>query len=126
MTNPIILSKGIYQLIKNHLKQKNQLSDFNKKKLEMEIKSAKIVPGKEMPEDVVSINTNVQVRDIETENEFAFDLVSPGEAKIKNNKFSALSDIGLALIGYRVGEEVHWEMPDGLKRFRIEQVSLMK
>ncbi|MGV3507889.1 MAG: GreA/GreB family elongation factor [Sphingobacteriaceae bacterium] len=126
MTNPIILSKGIYQLIKNHLKQKNQLSDFNKKKLEMEIKSAKIVPGKEMPEDVVSINTNVQVRDIETENEFAFDLVSPGEAKVKNNKFSALSDIGLALIGYRVGEEVHWEMPDGLKRFRIEQVSLMK
>ena len=126
MTNPIILSKGIYQLIKSHLKQKNQLSDFNKKKLEMEIKSAKIVPGKEMPEDVVSINTNVQVKDIETENEFAFDLVSPGEAKVKNNKFSALSDIGLALIGYRVGEEVHWEMPDGLKRFRIEQVSLMK
>ena len=126
MTNPIILSKGIYQLIKNHLKQKNQLSDFNKKKLEMEIKSAKIVPGKDMPEDVVSINTNVQVRDIETENEFAFDLVSPGEAKVKNNKFSARSDIGLALIGYRVGEEVHWEMPDGLKRFRIEQVSLMK
>ena len=126
MTNPIILSKGIYQLIKSYLKQKNQLSDFNKKKLEMEIKSAKIVPGKDMPEDVVSINTNVQVRDIETENEFAFDLVSPGEAKVKNNKFSALSDIGLALIGYRVGEEVHWEMPDGLKRFRIEQVSLMK
>lgn len=126
MTNPIILSKGIYQLIKNHLKQKNQLSDFNKKKLEMEIKSAKIVPGKEMPEDVVSINTNVQVKDIETDHEFAFDLVSPGEAKVKNNKFSALSDLGLALIGYRVGEEVHWEMPDGLKRFRIEQVSLMK
>ena len=126
MTNPIILSNGIYHLIKNHLKQKNQLSDFNKKKLEMEIKSAMILPGKEIPEDVVSINTNVQVRDIETENEFVFDLVSPGEAKTKNNKLSALSDIGLALIGYRVGEEVHWEMPDGFKRFRIENVSLMK
>lgn len=126
MTNPIMLSKGIYHLIKNHLKQKNNLSDFNKKKLETEIKSALIVPGKEIPEDVVSINTNIQVRDIETEDEFTFDLVSPGEAKIKNNKLSALSDIGLALIGYRTGEEVHWEMPDGFKRFRIENVSLIK
>lgn len=126
MTNPIILSNGIYHLIKNYLKQKNQLSDFNKKKLEMEIKSAMILPGKEIPEDVVTINSNVQVRDIETENEFVFDLVSPGEAKAKNNKLSALSDIGLALIGYRVGEEVHWEMPDGFKRFRIEHVSLVK
>lgn len=126
MTNPIILSKGIYHLIKNHLRQKNQLSDFNKEKLETEIKSALIMPGKEIPEDVVSINTNVQVRDIETGNEFKFDLVSPDEAKIKINKFSALSDIGLALIGYRVGEEIQWEMPDGLKRFRIENVSLMK
>jgi regulator of nucleoside diphosphate kinase len=126
MTNPIILSKGIYHLIKNHLKQKNQLSDFNKRKLEMEMNSAVIVPGKEIPDDVVSINTNVQVRDIETEDEFTFDLVSPTEAKIKNNKLSALSDIGLALIGYRKGEEVHWEMPDGFKRFRIENVSLIK
>lgn len=126
MTNPIIVSKGIYHLIKNHLKQTNKLSDFNKKKLEMEIKSAMIVPGKEIPEDVVSINTNVQVRDVETEDEFTFDLVSPGEAKIKNNKLSALSDIGLALIGYRMGEEVHWEMPDGFKKFRIENVSLIK
>jgi regulator of nucleoside diphosphate kinase len=108
------------------LKQKNKLSDFNKKKLEMEIKSAMIMPGKEIPEDVVSINTNVHVRDIETDDEFVFDLVAPGEAKSKKNKLSALSDIALALIGYRVGEEVHWEMPDGFKRLRIENVSLMK
>lgn len=126
MTNPIILSKGIYHLIKNYLRQKNHLFEFNKKKLETEMKSALIVPGREIPEDVVSINTNIQVRDIETEDEFTFDLVSPGEAKIMNNKLSTLSDIGLAFIGYRMGEEVHWEMPDGLKRFRIENVSIIK
>lgn len=126
MTNPIILSEGIHQLIESFLKEKNELSDFNRHKLEQEIKLAKVLPGKEIPDDVVAINTNVKVRDIETADEFAFNLVPPDEAKIKNNKFSALSGIGLALIGCRVGEEVHWEMADGLKRFRIENVSLMK
>lgn len=126
MTDQIILSKGIYQLIENHLKQKNQLSAFNRAKLEHEMKLAQVLPGKEIPEDVVAINTNVKVRDIETADEFAFDLVGPAEAKIKHNRFSALSDIGLAIIGCRKGEEVNWEMPDGFRRFRIEDVSLIK
>jgi len=122
----ISLSKGIYNLVKDHLKQKNKLSDFNKQKLEMELKSAKILSGKEIPEDVVAINSNVKIKDIDTDQEFVFDLVGPSEAKVKNNKLSVLSPIGLALVGYNVGQEVHWEMPDGFKRYRIENVSVNK
>lgn len=122
----ISLSKGIYNLVKDHLKQKNKLSDFNKQKLEMELQSAIILSGKEIPEDVVAINSSVKIKDIDTDQEFVFDLVGPSDAKVKNNKLSVLSPIGLALVGYNVGQEVHWEMPDGFKRYRIENVSLNK
>lgn len=121
--NEIKLSKGVYHLIKNHLKQDQKLSEFNKKKLISELKSARVLPSKSIPENVVAINTKVDIRDIDTNQLFSFQLVAPDEAKIKNNRLSVLSPIGLASIGCNVGEEVEWEMPDGLKRYLIENVS---
>ena len=121
--NEIKLSKGVYHLIKNHLKQDQKLSEFNKKKLISELKSAKVLPSKSIPENVVAINTRVAIRDMDTDQVFSFQLVAPDEAKIKNNRLSVLSPIGLAAIGYNVGEQVEWEMPDGVKRYVIENVS---
>ncbi|WP_423148367.1 GreA/GreB family elongation factor [Rubrolithibacter danxiaensis] len=125
-TNEIILSRGVYQLVMTHLRKEKELSDFNKNKLLQEMKSAKILPSKKIPDNVVSINTNVKIKDIETEEEFVFNLVSPTEARSKNNKLSVLSPIGLALLGYNSGELVDWEMADGLKKYLIEKVSAME
>ena len=90
-----------------------------------EMQSAKIVASKQIPGDVVTINTKITVRDIETDQEYIFDLVAPTEARAKRNKLSVLSPMGLALLGYNVGEQVKWEMPDGVKTFVIEQVSAL-
>lgn len=125
-TNQIILSRGIYQLVKTHIKQNNRLSESNKKQLETELKSARVVDRKSFPEEIVGVNRSVTVRDMETDQEFKFDLVNPAKAKIKNNKLSVLSPIGLALVGYGVGSEIQWEMADGTKKYRIEEVSILK
>lgn len=122
-TTKISLSKGVFGLIKNHLKSNNKLSEYNRSKLEYELKYANVIPAKSIPENVVSINTSVQVRDTETSELLSFGLVAPAEAKIKNNKVSILSAIGLALLGYGVGDEVSWEMPEGMKTYKIEKVS---
>ena len=124
--NEIVLSKGVYQMIKNHLKQDKKLTDFNKQKLISELKSAKILPSKSFPDKVVAINTSIKVKEVESNQEFQFSLVAPQDAKIKNNKLSVLSPIGLALVGYNVGDEVQWEMPDGLKKYVIQDVSLVE
>lgn len=124
-TTQICLSKGVYGLIKDHLRSNNKLSVFNKSKLEKEMKLANICPAKSIPENVVGINTSVLIRDIETAEELSFDLVAPSEARIKNNKVSILSAIGLALVGYEAGHEVSWEMPEGLKTYKIEKVSVL-
>ncbi len=122
-TTKISLSKGVFGLIKDHLKSNNKLSEYNRSKLEYELKYANVIPAKSIPENVVSINTSVQVRDTETLELLSFGLVAPSEAKIKNNKVSILSAIGLALLGYGVGDDVSWEMPEGMKTYKIEKVS---
>lgn len=121
-TTQISLSKGVYGLLKDHIRSNNKLLPGNKAQLEQELKHAKILPAKTIPEQVVGINTNVQIRDVETAEELNFELVAPAEAKIKNNKISILSAIGLALVGYEAGDEVTWEFPEGLKTYKIEKV----
>ncbi len=118
----LILSQSDYELLQNHLKLSANLSEFNKKKLSIELKSARILPAKELPEDVVSQNSRVEIQDTESGRKFNFHLVGPKEANIKTNKLSVLAPIGVALLGYRPGVEVDWEMPNGLKTFKIVSV----
>lgn len=118
----IILSTGIYDLLKNELRTR-KLSKYNEDKLIGELKSARQVLNKELPEDVVTVNKSVRVKELENGTEHTFKLVAPTKARRKHNTLSILSPIGVAIVGYRQGSEVRWEMPDGVKEFRIEEVS---
>ena len=115
----LILSKAGFELLQNHLKRSSNLSEFNRKKLSLELKTARVLKSEEMPDDVVSENSKVQIEDIVSRQKFDFILVSPINADIKSNKLSVLAPIGIALLGYRPGVEVDWEMPVGLRTFRI-------
>ena len=121
-TRPIILSRGIFDLLKSHLR-KRKLSKYNEDKLELELRYARQVLRKELPEDVVTVDTCVRVKELVSGNEFTYNLVAPDKAKRKNNTLSILSPIGVAMLGYRQGAELQWEMPEGVKVFRIEEVS---
>lgn len=125
-TIQLILTKNDFELLQNHLKLSTKLSDFNKKKLIQELKTAQVLKPEEMPEDVVSENSSVKIEDIESGQQYNFVLVSPNKADLKSNKLSVLAPIGVALLGYRPGVEVDWEMPNGLRTFRIVQVERIK
>ena len=121
-TSPIILSTGIYDLLKEQLR-KRKLSKYNEEKLTLELRSAIQVLKKELPQDVVTVDRAVKVKELATGEEFTYHLVAPAKAKRKNNTLSILSPIGVAMLGYVQGAQVRWEMPDGFKDFRIEEVS---
>lgn len=118
----LILSKSDHELLSNHLKLSTGLSEFNKKKLSLELKTARVISLDDLPDDVVSENSFVEIQDVESGRIFDFHLVNPKDADIKSNRLSLLAPIGVALLGYRPGVEVDWEMPNGLKVFRIVNV----
>ncbi len=119
---PIILSTGIYDLLKDHLRRR-KLSRYNEAKLELELKHARQVLRNDLPADVVTVDTHVKVKEIESGKEFIYKLVAPAKARRKNNTLSILSPIGVAILGYAQGAVVQWEMPEGIRKYQIEEVT---
>lgn len=91
-------------------------------KLEEELEWAQVVPPHEIPGDVVTMNSQARVKDLDSNQEMVFTLVFPADADYEGGKLSVLAPVGTALLGYRAGETVAWEVPGGVRRLKIEQV----
>lgn len=120
----IILNREL-DLLKTHLMRSN-LSEFNKQKLLDELKSAKVMKDDELPGDVVCLDSVVEIQEVVSGQKFTFQIVLPSEANMRKNKISVFAPIGVALLGYRIGSQVQWEMPNGLKTFEILNVEQKK
>ncbi len=90
--------------------------------LESELQRAVVVESDKVPDDVVTMNSTVRLRDVETGEVETYTLVFPYEADIAANKLSILAPIGTAILGYRVGDVVRWRVPGGGRRLKIEAV----
>lgn len=119
----LVITKKEYDLLANHLKLSTKLSAFNKKKLNDELKSAKIVKKEVLPDNVIVIDSFITIQDVNSGQEFNFHLVTPEEANMKLNKLSVLAPIGIALLGYTPDAIVDWEMPNGVKQFKVKHVT---
>jgi regulator of nucleoside diphosphate kinase len=51
-----------------------------------------------------------------------FMLVTPDKADIKAKRISIMAPIGTALIGFRKGQQVNWQVPAGKRTFTILEV----
>ena len=89
-----------------------------------ELERARIAEPDDVPADVITIHTRVQVLDLVSGERRELTLVLPRESDASVGRISVLAPLGTALLGYRVGDEVEWQMPGGLRRLRIESVRL--
>lgn len=90
--------------------------------LREELDQARIVGADEVSADVVTLESEVRVRDSETGIPSDYTLVSPAHADVSAGHVSVLAPVGTALLGYREGDEVEWQMPGGVRRLQIERV----
>lgn len=124
-TEQLMIIKKELDLLKKHLKDSN-LSEYNKQKLLDELKLAKVMKEDELPEDAICIDSKVNIQEVVSGQKFTFQIVLPSDANMKLNKISVFAPIGIALLGYRVGSKVQWEMPNGVKTFEVLAVSQKK
>ena len=90
--------------------------------LEEELDKAYTVESKEIPGDVVTMRSQVRVRDMKSGKGMDLSVVFPSEADSEQGKISVLAPIGTALLGYRVGDIVEWKVPGGLRRLKVERI----
>ena len=124
--NDVILVKEDFEILNSYIKnlhgmQVNEKENFSK--LYKEIKKAQIVDSEDFPADVVRLNSTVTVKDLQTKRDLEITSVLPQQADIKQKKVSVLAPIGTALIGFRKGQKVSWEVPAGKKDFKIIEVN---
>lgn len=92
------------------------------KALRGELAIAEVVASSDVPPDVVTMNSTVRLRDVNTGEVDTYTLVYPEEARIADGKLSILAPIGTAILGYRVGDQISWQVPNGSTRMQIEEV----
>jgi regulator of nucleoside diphosphate kinase len=126
IANDVILLKEDFEILNSYVKnqhgmQVNEKENFSK--LYGEIKKAQIVDPEDFPSNVVRLGSTVKVKDLETKRDLEITIVLPQQADIKQKKISVLAPIGTALIGFRKGRKVSWNVPAGKKDFKIMEVS---
>jgi len=90
--------------------------------LAAELERARIADAADVPDDLIGLHSRVHVLDLATGERRELTLVLPLESDPARGRISVLAPLGTALLGYRTGNEVEWQMPGGLRRVRIESV----
>lgn len=90
--------------------------------LEEELDKAHTVGSRDIPGDVVTMRSQVRVKDLTSGAEMDLSVVFPSKADSEQGKISVLAPVGTALLGYRVGDTVEWKVPGGLRRLKIERI----
>ncbi len=92
------------------------------KRLSAELERAQLVTAEEIPADVVTVNTTIRVRDMEDKEDMTFTLSWPEYADSSAGRINVLAPLGMALLGSRVGEEIKWEVPNGIRKLQIKEI----
>ena len=87
-----------------------------------ELDRARVVAEHEISADVVTLRSEVRVLDRTTDTVSDYTIVSPAQANVALGRISVLAPLGTALLGYRKGDEVEWQMPGGIRLLQIERV----
>ena len=90
--------------------------------LDDELERARVVAASEIPADVVTMNSELALRDLDTGEEMVFRVVFPSEANADQHRISVLAPLGTAVLGYRAGDAIEWVVPGRTRRVRIESV----
>ena len=91
-------------------------------RLEEELDHAEVVQQKDIPADVITMRSMVRLKDLDTSEEMIYRLVFPTEANYDEGKISILAPIGTAMLGYRRGDVIEWQVPSGVRRLSVEEV----
>ncbi|MGH9542638.1 MAG: GreA/GreB family elongation factor [Terriglobales bacterium] len=76
-----------------------------------------------IPRDRVAFGSVVRVRDLESDKEIEYRLVTSEESDVNKGLISTSSPIGRGLLGKQVGDTVHIQTPGGAKEFEVRQLT---
>ncbi len=104
-------------------KEAQGLLELRISQLKNTVKDARIISEKDLNTDYVQILNKVRIRNIKTNQEFTYMLVSEQEASLKDGKLAISTPVAKALLGKKIGDKVEVSVPSGQLHFEVINIS---
>ncbi|OQX79356.1 MAG: transcription elongation factor GreA [Candidatus Omnitrophica bacterium 4484_70.1] len=91
--------------------------------LEEKLTRVRIIDNENISDDKVYIGAKVLLKDLASDEELEYTLVSPEEADFSEGKISVTSPVGKALLGHKAEEIVEIKVPAGMLKYKILKIS---
>jgi transcription elongation factor GreA len=91
--------------------------------LKDKLSRAYIVEKNNLPADTVVFGVQVKVKDLDVDEIEVYHLVGPGEEDYDQNKILTTSPIGQGLLGKKTGEVAEIQVPRGILRYEVLEIS---
>lgn len=104
-------------------KDAQALNEQRISELEDKLARARIIDNEDINSDEALLGAKIKLKDLDTEEEIQYLLVSELEADYDSGKVSVTSPVGKGLLGHKKGEEVEIKVPAGVLRYKILEVT---
>ena len=104
-------------------KEAQALNEKRIAELEEKLSRGRILDDENIPKDEVLIGATVRLKDLDSEEELEYTLVSEVEADYAQGKISISSPVGQGLLGHKENEIVEIKTPAGTLRYKILKIS---
>lgn len=91
--------------------------------LKDKISRAEVIDCSQVPIEKAVFGTVVQLLDLDTDEEVAYQLLGPEEADVKSGSISVMSPLGRSMLGKEIGDEVVVKTPGGTREFEVIGIS---
>lgn len=121
----IYITKADYNRLLDliHQFQSRQIeASHHLEQLEGELRRAHIVPPQKIAPDVITMNSKIRLKDMDTGEILDYQLVYPQDADPESGRISVLAPVGTALLGFRKGDDILWEVPSGQRHLHVQEV----
>jgi regulator of nucleoside diphosphate kinase len=108
---------ALFQRVRDQVRPPPTLSS-----LEREVEQAVAVRPEDIPATIVTMNSEVEVVDLSTQERRRLKVVFPALASLEEGSVSVLAPLGTALLGSHEGEQVSWDSPRGRRRAQVARV----
>ena len=105
-------------------KEAQGLLEMKISKLQETIRNARIIDPSQINTNAVQILNKVKLRNVKTNQEMEYTIVSESEADLKAKRISVSTPIAKGLLGKKVGEVVDIQVPSGIVSFEIVNISI--
>ncbi|OIQ37214.1 MAG: transcription elongation factor GreA [Bacteroidetes bacterium MedPE-SWsnd-G1] len=104
-------------------KEEQSHLEFKIAKLKNVFSKARIIDESQLDTSKVLVLSKVRIKNTTNKMEFVYTLVADSESDLKKMKISVNSPIGKGLLGKQVGDIAEIQVPNGIMKFEIMEIS---